>query len=102
MPCNSGYEFGGLHRSTSAEINLLRTRYEKITKILCYVDKELSIKNPVLWNETIQKNSDLISWISNHRTVDHNRWSEYYKNIYPNFSKEEIIKMVINKVLKEV
>ena len=46
--------------------------------------------------------TNLLIWYTQHKTVDENRWYSHYKNLYPNFSKEEIVKLIDNNLLQKV
>ena len=40
------------------------------------------------------------SWLTKHQASDAQRWYKHYRGMYPNFSLDEIAKMVRNGILE--
>ena len=45
--------------------------------------------------------SNYSSFVLKHREEDYERWYQNYKNKYPNFNKDEIVKMVREGILSD-
>lgn len=74
-----------------------QNKIDKLTKIICKISK-LPPETKV--SELNGKVSYYDDFIKDHRKQDENRWFNKYKNIYPQFTKEEIIKMVNANILE--
>ena len=93
MACRSGFEDHEIaikHSSVKKELDVT-------TALLCSLITELKTKHVDVLNSICIHNPSLLGWYN-----QQNRWYAHYKDAYPNFSKEEIIKLIDNKFLKEV
>ena len=69
-----------------------------LTKILCDIS-QLPPETPVKdINKLVSNHS---GFVLKHREEDHERWYQNYKNKYPNFNKDEIVKMVREGILSD-
>lgn len=67
-----------------------------LTKILCEIS-QLPLDTPVKNISKLVPNYSV--FILQHREEDKERWYQKYKQIYPAFSKDEIVKMVQENIL---
>lgn len=88
-------------RAYSAEqrVKALTTQLDKVTRLLCFTTVRFEKVAPSVWGGLLQQNSELATWVEAHKAEDEEKWFNHYRGQYPNFSKEEIAKMVRNEVL---
>lgn len=98
MACRSGFE----EHEIAIQHSSVKRELDVTTALLCSLITELKTKHLSVLNSITITNPNLLGWYNQHRIVDENRWYAHYKDAYPNFSKEEIVKLIDNKLLKEV
>ena len=98
MPCRSGFED---HERVVQQQKIVQ-ELDSTTDLLCSVMSELRTNHLDVLNALTSKNPNLLIWYTQHKSVDENRWYSHYKNLYPNFSKEEIVKLIDNNLLQKV
>lgn len=83
--------YAKLTASAASKVNTL-------TKILCDIS-QLPPETPV--KDINKLVSNYSSFVLKHREEDYERWYQNYKNKYPNFNKDEIVKMVREGILSD-
>lgn len=74
----------------------LKEEVDKLTKILCDISQQGPTTNLA---SIFFKVPDFREFIREQDEVDNDRYYNKYKNKYPNFNKEEIVKMVRSGIL---
>lgn len=98
MPCRSGFE----DHEIAIQHSSVKRELDTTTALLCSVMSELRTQHLDVFNSLITNNQNLYNWYNQHKVVDENRWYAHYKDLYPNFSKVEIIKLIDNKLLPKI
>lgn len=97
MPCRSGFEDEPTIRIVDKH---LQPELDKVTALLCAVSLHLQRDNPTVFQELRVRLPHYNLWVKEHEAVDAQRWYKHYRGTYPNFSLDEIAKMVRNGILE--
>lgn len=92
MPCR-----GPDYYEDNNDINkTLKEEVDRLTKILCDISQQGPTTNLA---SIFFKVPDFREFVKEHEEVDNDRYYNKYKNRHPNFTKEEIVKMVRSGIL---
>lgn len=103
MPCRDYYEDSqneALEYATKV-INL-QERNDVLMRCLCKLDKFCLDNNGKFYDVFLLSNKELREVLQQHRKSDEDNWFEVYSKKYPNFSKEEIARMVRAGILQDI
>ena len=106
MPC-VGYEESkawseDTARQQSSRVPELEKQLNFVMQSLCTFTKAVMKRDMKLYTEIIEEEPEIRKLIDSHITIDKERYFKAYSSMYPNFSGNEIYKMVINGILPEV
>lgn len=91
MPCRGPDDYN------SSSDSYLREEAHKLTRLLCYVLHSLPSPSR---DALLNNKEELKQWWNEHQLVDFNRKLREYSKQYPNFSEQEIRKMLQAGILE--
>ena len=97
MPCRSGFEDEPV---TYIVDKHLQPDLDKVTALLCSLSMFLGRHHVKVLEQALKDVPEFESWLTKHQASDAQRWYKHYRGMYPNFSLDEIAKMVRNGILE--
>lgn len=97
MPCRSGFEDEPTIRIVDKH---LQPELDRVTNLFCITTRFLQTHHYSVFNLLLLNVKGYKEWVAEHEVLDEQRWYKHYCSIYPNFSLEEIAKMVRNGILE--
>lgn len=78
----------------------LQPDLDKLTALLCSLSMFLGRHHVKVLEQAIKDVPGFEPWLIKHQASDAQRWYKHYRGTYPNFSLDEIAKMVRNGILE--